>query len=161
MEQTTVDGRGTMIVAMFRTYLKTPLNLNDLTVFLKITRKCPAIVTTTMPGFIAVKMFTAEDREVLALAELDAPLDSPQSLEVSIQNTSWPNSGDASEFLRGVSCSGPRSYSKIREATSQAQRRVDRIQQGSKRREEGRTGALPENFSCRGCCHWFEMHMIA
>ena len=46
-----------MIVAMFRTYLKPQANLNDLSV---LHQQMPAIVTN-MPGFIAVKMFTAED----------------------------------------------------------------------------------------------------
>ncbi len=46
-----------MIVAMFRTYLKPQANLNELGV---LHEKMHAIVTN-MPGFISVKMFTAED----------------------------------------------------------------------------------------------------
>ncbi len=57
-----------MIVAMFRTYLKPQANLNELGV---LHQKMHAIVTN-MPGFISVKMFTAEDGEVLALAEFDS-----------------------------------------------------------------------------------------
>jgi hypothetical protein len=56
-----------MIVAMFRTYLKPQANLDELGV---LHQKMHAIVTN-MPGFISVKMFTAEDGEVLALAEFD------------------------------------------------------------------------------------------
>jgi heme-degrading monooxygenase HmoA len=54
-----------MIVAMFRTYLKPQANLDELGA---LHQHMHAIVTT-MPGFIAVKTFTAEDGEVLALAE--------------------------------------------------------------------------------------------
>jgi hypothetical protein len=50
-----------MIVAMFRTYLKPQANLDDLGV---LHQQMHAIVTN-MPGFISVKMFTAEDGEVL------------------------------------------------------------------------------------------------
>jgi len=57
-----------MIVAMFRTYLKPQANLDELGV---LHQKMHAIVTN-MPGFISVKMFTAEDGEVLALAEFDS-----------------------------------------------------------------------------------------
>jgi heme-degrading monooxygenase HmoA len=57
-----------MIVAMFRTYLKPQANLDDLGV---LHQQMHAIVTN-MPGFISVKMFTAEDGEVLALAEFDS-----------------------------------------------------------------------------------------
>jgi heme-degrading monooxygenase HmoA len=56
-----------MIVAMFRTYLKPRANLDELGA---LHQKMHAIVSN-MPGFISVKMFTAEDREVLALAEFD------------------------------------------------------------------------------------------
>ena len=51
-----------MIVAMFRTYLKPQANLDELGV---LHQKMHAIVTN-MPGFISVKMFTADDGEVLA-----------------------------------------------------------------------------------------------
>src|SRR4029453_10805643 len=61
-------GRDTMIVAMFRTYLKSQANLDELGA---LHQKMHAIVTS-MPGFISVKMFTAEDGEVLALAEFES-----------------------------------------------------------------------------------------
>jgi heme-degrading monooxygenase HmoA len=57
-----------MIVAMFRTYLKPQANVDQLGA---LHQKMEAIVTK-MPGFVSVKMFTAEDGEVLALAEFDS-----------------------------------------------------------------------------------------
>ena len=60
MEQTTVDEEGPNDRAMFRTYLKPEANLNELGA---LHQKMHAIVTN-MPGFISVKMFTAEDGEV-------------------------------------------------------------------------------------------------
>src|SRR5215510_10581205 len=60
--------RDTMIVAMFRTYLKPQANLDELGL---LHQKMHAIVTH-LPGFISVKMFTAEDGEVLALAEFES-----------------------------------------------------------------------------------------
>jgi heme-degrading monooxygenase HmoA len=57
-----------MIVAMFRTYLKPQANLDELGA---LHQKMHAIVNN-MPGFISVKMFTAEDGEILALAEFDS-----------------------------------------------------------------------------------------
>jgi len=68
MKHTIVDEEGTMIVAMFRTYLKPQANLDALGV---LHQQMHAIVTN-MPGFISAKMFTAEDGEVLALAEFDS-----------------------------------------------------------------------------------------
>ena len=59
-----------MIVAMFRTYLKSQANLDELGV---LHQKMYAIITN-MPGFISVKMFTAVDGEVLALAEFGTTL---------------------------------------------------------------------------------------
>ena len=57
-----------MIDAMFRTYLKPEANLNELGA---LHQKMHGIVTN-MPGFISVKMFTAKDGEVLALAEFES-----------------------------------------------------------------------------------------
>jgi heme-degrading monooxygenase HmoA len=57
-----------MIVAMFRTYLKPRANLDELGA---LHQKMHAVVSN-MPGFISVKTFTAEDGEILALAEFDS-----------------------------------------------------------------------------------------
>src|SRR5215470_8140791 len=57
-----------MIVAMFRTYLKLQADLEALSV---LHQKMHTIVSN-MPGFVSVKMFTAEDGEVLALAEFES-----------------------------------------------------------------------------------------
>ena len=57
-----------MIVAMFRTYLKPQAHLAELGA---LHQKMHALVTT-MPGFVSVKTFTAEDGEVLALAEFES-----------------------------------------------------------------------------------------
>src|SRR4030095_14855090 len=56
-------------------------NLDELGV---LHQKMQAIVTA-MPGFISVKMFTAEDGEVLALAELDS-FDPLQALDAHPQH---------------------------------------------------------------------------
>jgi len=63
-----------MIVAIFRTDLKPQAHRSE---FGALHQKMPAIVTT-MPGFISVKTFTAEDGEGLALAEF-ASLDALQA----------------------------------------------------------------------------------
>jgi heme-degrading monooxygenase HmoA len=57
-----------MIIVMFRTYLKPQANLEALGA---LHQKMHAIVST-MPGFISVKTFTAEDGEVLAMAEFES-----------------------------------------------------------------------------------------
>lgn len=54
-----------MIVAMFRTYRKPHAKLAELGV---LHQRMQDLVSH-MPGFLAVKTFTAEDGEVLALAE--------------------------------------------------------------------------------------------
>jgi len=57
-----------MIIATFRTQLKPQANLEEFGV---LHQKMHAIVRD-MPGFVSVKLFTAEDGEVLALAEFDS-----------------------------------------------------------------------------------------
>ena len=57
-----------MIVAMFRTYLKPQANLDALGALHQHMHD----IVTTMPGFISAKTFTAEDGEVLALAEFES-----------------------------------------------------------------------------------------
>ncbi len=57
-----------MIIAWFRTNLQPQANLEALGA---LHQKMHAIVSN-MPGFISVKMFTAQDGEVLALAEFDS-----------------------------------------------------------------------------------------
>jgi len=57
-----------MIIAMFRTQLKPQAHLEALGA---LHQKMHTIVSN-MPGFKSVKLFTAEDGEVLALAEFDA-----------------------------------------------------------------------------------------
>jgi heme-degrading monooxygenase HmoA len=57
-----------MIIALFRTQLKPQANLEELGA---LHQKMHAIVKT-MPGFVSVKLFTAEDGETLALAEFES-----------------------------------------------------------------------------------------
>lgn len=57
-----------MIIAMFRTYLKPQANHEELRA---LQQKMHAFVST-MPGFISVKHFTAEDGETLGLAEFES-----------------------------------------------------------------------------------------
>ena len=85
-----------MIIAMFRTQLKPQANLEALGA---LHQKMHAIVSN-MPGFVSVKLFTAEDGEALALAEFE----SLDSLKVgkSIQNTSWLNKGGAKNSLQRI-----------------------------------------------------------
>ena len=85
-----------MIVAMFRTYLKPQANLAELGV---LHEKMHAIVTN-MPGFISVKMFTAEDGEVLALAEFDS-LDALKAWKEPPEHV-WPNSGGVRNSSRSI-----------------------------------------------------------
>jgi heme-degrading monooxygenase HmoA len=57
-----------MIMAMFRTHLQPQAHLEALGA---LHQKMHAIVST-MPGFVSVKLFTAEDGEALALAEFES-----------------------------------------------------------------------------------------
>jgi heme-degrading monooxygenase HmoA len=101
-----------MIVAMFRIYLKPQANLEELGV---LHQKMQAIVTT-MPGFISVKMFTAEDGEVLALAEFDS-LDALQAWKEHPEHIVAQQRG-REEFLAAYRV---QVCSSIREATFRAQ----------------------------------------
>jgi heme-degrading monooxygenase HmoA len=57
-----------MIIAMFRMQLKPQADLEELSA---LHQKMHAIVSN-MPGFVSVKLFTAEDGEALALAEFES-----------------------------------------------------------------------------------------
>jgi heme-degrading monooxygenase HmoA len=101
-----------MIVAMFRTYLKPQANLDELGA---LHQKMHAIVTN-MPGFISVKMFTAEDGEVLALAEFES-LDALTAWKEHPEHVAAQQRGREEFFAadRAQICSS------IREATFKAQ----------------------------------------
>ena len=73
-------------------------------------------IVTNMPGFISVKMFTAEDREVLALAEFES-LDALKAWKEPPEHV-VPQQRGREEFFaeyRAQICSS------IREATFRAQ----------------------------------------
>ena len=73
-------------------------------------------IVSNMPGFVSVKLFTAEDGEALALASLSRSTLS--KLGKSIQNTSWLNKRGREEFFAAYHV---QVCSVIREAKFQAQ----------------------------------------
>jgi heme-degrading monooxygenase HmoA len=101
-----------MIVALFRTYLRPQAELEALGV---LHQRMHALVTT-MPGFISVKMFTAEDGEVLALAEFES-LDALKAWKEHPEHVVAQQRGREEFFAeyRAQICSS------IREATFRAQ----------------------------------------
>jgi heme-degrading monooxygenase HmoA len=57
-----------MTIAIFRTRMKPHVNMDE---FIALHHRMNQIVTT-MPGFVSVKLFRAEDGETLALAEFES-----------------------------------------------------------------------------------------
>jgi heme-degrading monooxygenase HmoA len=57
-----------MTIAIFRTRMKPDVNMDE---FLALHHRMNEIVTN-MPGFVSVKLFSAEDGETLALAEFES-----------------------------------------------------------------------------------------